>query len=942
MRAIPVDVGTAVGYLDLDISGFISGFKTAQQEAEQRSKSMSEQIGQGFTTAGKGLTTAGSSLTKTVTVPIMAAGAAAIKTTADFDSAMSKVSAISGATGDDFDALRDKAIEMGAKTKFSATESAEAFTYMAMAGWKTEEMLQGIDGIMALSAADGLDLATTSDIVTDALTAFGLQAGDAGHFADVLAQASRNANTNVAMMGESFKYVGPVAGSMGYSVEDVSVALGLMANSGIKASQAGTSLRQALSQMINPTDDAAELMDKYGLSLFDSEGNAKDLMSVMVDLRGTFGGVQLDVEKAAAAAEAGDEAWAEYASSLPISEQEKLQSLVEIFGVRSMPAMLAIINAGEDDFNNLAAAISNADGTAQQMADTMLNNLKGQITILKSNLETLAIQIGDILMPYISRFVSRLQDFVIWLQNLDEGTKQNIIRFALFAAAIGPILLVLGKLLTGVGNLFFAFNNIKKGITGLRTSLGLLKGAFGGISAPVIAIVAIIGVLIAAFKHLWDTNEEFRNKISGIWEGIKETFNNFCQGIVDRLNALGFQFQDITDVIKGVWEAFCSVLAPIFEGAFQAIGVIFETVLNVLLGIFDFWSAVFTGDWEGAWSAISGIFQSIWEGIVQLLTTILETIWNVIKTVWNGIKDDVTRIVNDIKTKVTNVFNNLRQWLSNTWNNVKTFTSNAWTNIRDKISTSIDTARQKVQSGIDTIKNKFTEGFNAARDTVSGVFDSIHSKISSIMEGARNIVTNAISAIRNAFNFSWSLPHLSLPHISISGRFSLSPPSVPHFSISWYAKAMRKGMILDRPTIFGFDPKSGQFMGAGEAGSETIVGTKSLMEMITDAVRSAIGNLEATIASYCASLGDMFLTSVQGIRAIVGQAYDLAIAQSERGSGSFDFNYDLLADKLVEILRKAPIKNDVKVEMRDGDVYLDNERVGRKVAPVVSRVVTTG
>lgn len=214
-----------------------------------------------------------------------------VKVGSDFEAAMSKVSAISGATGDDLQKLTDKAKEMGAKTKFSATESAQAFEYMAMAGWKTEDMLNGIEGIMNLAAASGEDLATTSDIVTDALTAMGLQASDSGHFADVLAAASSNSNTNVAMMGETFKYVAPVAGALGYNIEDLSQAIGLMANSGIKSTQAGTALRSILTRLAKPPKEAAAAMDKYDISMKNSNGSTKSLMEVMENMRDSLRGL---------------------------------------------------------------------------------------------------------------------------------------------------------------------------------------------------------------------------------------------------------------------------------------------------------------------------------------------------------------------------------------------------------------------------------------------------------------------------------------------------------------------------------------------------------------------------------------------------------------------------------------------------------------------------
>lgn len=303
----------------------------------------------------------------------------------DFESMMSQVKAISGATGQAFDDLTAKAQEMGATTKFTATESAEAFNYMAMAGWKPQQMIDGISGIMSLAAASGEDLGTTSDIVTDALTAFGLQAGDAGHFADVFAQASANANTNVSMLGESFKYVAPVAGAMNYSVEDTSLALGLMANASIKGSMAGTALKTSLANMAAPTDSMAAAMDKYGISLTDSEGNMKSLRGVIDNLRGSLGG---------------------------LSETEQTAAASTIFGKEAMAGMLAIINASEEDYNKLSTAIGNSKDAAEGMADTMLDNLKGSFTLMQSAIEGTENAFGKRLSPYLRGIAGGITDMM--------------------------------------------------------------------------------------------------------------------------------------------------------------------------------------------------------------------------------------------------------------------------------------------------------------------------------------------------------------------------------------------------------------------------------------------------------------------------------------------------------------------------------------------------
>lgn len=699
-----VDVGSAVGYLDLDISGFLAGLRSAQSEADSATKNIATKIGSNLQSAGKSITSAGKTLTTHVTVPIVGLGTAAVKTTSDFESAMSKVSAISGATGSDLDALNQKAQEMGAKTKFSATESAEAFTYMAMAGWKTEDMLQGIDGIMALAAADGLDLATTSDIVTDALTAFGLSADDSGHFADVLAAAASNANTNVSLLGESFKYAAPVAGALGYSAEDTAIALGLMANAGIKGSQGGTALRSSLSRLIKPTDDAAALMEQYGLSMTNTDGSMKSLGEVMEMLRTKMGG---------------------------LSEAEQAQAAATLFGQEAMSGMLAVINASDSDYEKLTSAIYGADGAAQQMADTMLDNLSGQLTLLKSALEGLAIQFGEILMPYIKQFVQWLQNLVQKLQEMTPEQKEQIVKWAAFAAAIGPVLLAVGKLVTGIGNVISVFGKLKTAIPAVKGALVAVKGAIAGISAPVVAVVAVIGTLVAAFATLWKINEEFRNKITAIWNQIKGTFDKLCQGIVDRLNKLGFDFENIGEVLKAIWKGFCDFLAPIFEGVFQNIANTFDTIVNVILGILDFFIAIFTGDWEGAWDAIKGIFESIWNGIVawfqnigNTLLGILDVIcgwfgttwdntWNSIKQffvdIWNSIVSFFTNIIDTIKTSVSNFVTTIISFFAQLPTNIANFITNAWNSVVTWATNMVNKAREMGQNFLNAVVEFFTD-----------------------------------------------------------------------------------------------------------------------------------------------------------------------------------------------------------------------------------------
>lgn len=364
--------------------------KQAHERASERSKeAWSKAFGTIKSIAGAAVKTTAAAITG-VSAALMGAGGYAVKVGSDFEAAMSKVEAISGATASQMEALTQKAKEMGASTKFSATESAEAFQYMAMAGWDSAQMIDGIGGIMNLAAADGLDLATTSDIVTDALTAFGLAAADSTHFADVLATASSSANTNVSMLGESFKYVAPIAGAMNYSVEDVSKALGLMANASVKGSMAGTSLKTALSNLASPTNKMREAMNQYGISLTDSKGNMKSLDEVMLNLRESLG---------------------------DLSEQEQTAAASTIFGKEAMAGMLAIINASEQDYKKLSEAIANADGTAQKMADTMNDNLQGKVTLAKSALEGLGIQFYETVQEDMKNAVEEGTSYIDQLSN---------------------------------------------------------------------------------------------------------------------------------------------------------------------------------------------------------------------------------------------------------------------------------------------------------------------------------------------------------------------------------------------------------------------------------------------------------------------------------------------------------------------------------------------
>lgn len=485
------------------LQGELKNTKQAIQENSNGFLKASEQFtkaGDKLQKAGGYISDAGGNLMK-ISAPMVAFSAYATKVTMDFEEGMAKVQAISGATAEDMVLLSDKAKEMGKTTKFSATESASALSYMAMAGWKTKDMLNGLPGIMDLAAASGEDLALTSDIVTDAMTAFGMSTEESSSFADVLASASNNANTNVAMLGESFKYVAPLAGSLGYNVQDTSIALGLMANSGIKASQAGTSLKTALVNMAKPTDNMKAVMDEYGLSLQNTDGTMKSLREVINMLRENMRGL--------------DEATLANASAT-------------LFGKESLAGMLAIINASETDYNKLTNAIDNSSGASKKMADIMNKTAKGQITLLKSNLESLGIQIGEKLLPHINDLVGKLSDLIDWFGSLDEDTQSAIVKFGLMTFATGGLLKVVGGLTTGIGSLSKGIGGALgwlgkmstttasvatatgelAGVTATATTgIGGLSGGLSVLSGIALPAIATIGALGLAFYGVHEWND---------------------------------------------------------------------------------------------------------------------------------------------------------------------------------------------------------------------------------------------------------------------------------------------------------------------------------------------------------------------------------------------------------------------------------------------------
>ena len=620
-----------------------------------------------------------------VTAGVAALGTAAVKTAADFDASMSKVAAVSGAAGEEFDALRDKAREMGSKTKFSATEAADAMNYMAMAGWKTEDMLNGVEGIMNLAAASGEELATTSDIVTDALTAFGMSAEESSRFADILAAASSNANTNVSMMGESFKYVAPVAGALGYSAEDISIALGLMANSGIKASMAGTTLRNLFQRMAKPTDEVEMAMDRLGIALYNDQGEMYSFREIMDQLRGSMQNINAPLEEYEAALDELDQQLEEGTLSQKKYDKaleelnletfgaegaEKARAAAMLGGARAMSGLLAIANATEEDYQKLTDAIDNSSqafaktekgiiplneameqgleiietyqGSAEAMAATMQDNLEGQITILKSQLQELAISLADMLMPTIRAIVGYIQNLVDWLNSLDDGTKQIIVTIALVLAAVGPVLIMIGKVVASVGSIMTTIPKIGAALTALMANPVALWIA--GITG---AIVGVIAIGVTLYKH-WD---EIKAKATELKEHLAEKFNNIKEVAAEKF---GEMKEKCTDAFNKIKESASEKWNATKEAIQKGVSAATDTVNEKLNNIKD--------AFERNGGGIKGLTAATWESIKSYYSLG----FSFLDKLTGG---KLSELVDKFKNKFADIINSAKTWGQDLINN---------------------------------------------------------------------------------------------------------------------------------------------------------------------------------------------------------------------------------------------------------------------------------
>nr|HRL57154.1 phage tail tape measure protein [Lachnospira sp.] len=594
--------------------------------------------------------------TAVVSTAIAGLGTAAVKTAADFEAQMSKVEALSGATGEQMQKLTESAREWGRNTKYSATEAGQAFEYMALAGWDTESMLYGIGGVLNLAAASAMDLGTASDIVTDYLTAFGLSAQDAGNFADKMAYAMSHSNTTTEMLGEAYKNCAATAHSLGYSMEETTAALMVMANSGVKGGEAGTALNAIMTRLATNTKNCGDELAKYGVNIYDAEGNMSSFSDILTGIRGVWNN---------------------------LTDEQQANLAKTIAGTNQYSALQTVMNGLTDEaaasgqsFNDYANALQDCSGTASEMAEDMQDNLQGQITELKSKLQDIGITIGNVLVPKLKEGADHISN----LANLSPKTQGTIIKLAGAAVAITPLLAIISKTIELTGKLSTGLGKVNEFMAGGSKAAGLLKNALTAATSPAgLAVIAIAGV-VTAIVLLWNKSEAFRDAVTDAFTQLKES-------ITEKVNALKEKFTEFKEHLNAVW-----------QGCKEAVSTAFETIKNVITVVIMAIAALF----EAAFTIITLPFQFIWQNCKDF---VIET--------WNNISEVVGNTVEKIRDFVLSKFEILKTGITVVFSAINTFFSEIWNKISETVSNTAEKIRDFVLSKFEILKAGITVVFSA-------------------------------------------------------------------------------------------------------------------------------------------------------------------------------------------------------------------------------------
>lgn len=510
-------------------------------------------------------------------------------------------------------------------------------------------------------------------------------------------------SANVSMMGETFKYCAPIAGALGFSVEDTAEAIGLMANAGIKSTQAGTSLRTIMTNLSGEVKICGENIGEVTVATTNADGSMRDLSDILADCRTAFSG---------------------------LSESEKAAAAESLVGKNAMSGFLALMNAGEGDIAKLSGAIDNCNGAAQSMADTMNNNLEGQLTILKSQLQELAISFGEILLPAVKKIVGWVQGFIDVLNSLPDGVKETIVTVALIAAALGPVLIIIGKIITAVGTIMTIVPKVVGVIKAVKTAFLALNATM--LANPIVLIIAAIVALVAAFIYLWNNCDEFRQFWIDLWESIKEI-------AVAVWEALKEFFAAAWEFIKTTAETVWNGLASFFTGLWEGIKNTFTIVVNAISNFLStMWNTIKSVA-ETIWNAISTFFTTIWNGIKTVVTTVVTAISTFLTTAWNTIKTVITTVLNAIKTVFSTVWNAIKNVITTVINGIKNTITTVWNGIKNTVATVVNVIKT-------TVSTAFSSMWNGIKNTISGIYNTI-----------KNGFTNAVNFIKNLASsaFSW-------------------------------------------------------------------------------------------------------------------------------------------------------------------------------------------
>lgn len=877
-----VDVGSATGYLDLDISGFLAGLQSAQSAADKQTKNMAQKIGNNMSGIGDKLSSVGSTLTKTVTVPLAGIGAAGLKTAMNFEKGMSEVKAISGATGKEFDALRDKAIDLGATTAFSAGEVASAMTEMAKAGWDTQLIIDNMGGVLDAAAASGEGLATVATIVADAMTGFGDETLTASRVADLLTQAANSGTIGITDLGESFKYIAPVAGSMGLSIEDVTTAIAAMSMAGIKGSQAGTSLRGMLTRLVKPTDDVAAAMKTLGIELTNSDGTFKSLDTIVSEMRGSFEG---------------------------LTDEQKTYYATVLAGQEGMSGLLSLLNLTQEEYDEIAASMYNAGGVAQETATIMQDNLQSKVEQLGGSLESLAIKLGDLVIPYVQQFVEWLTGLVDKFTALDPETQAFILKIAGIAAVVGPVILIVGSFVSVLGGIITAFGNIASKFGGAKSAVeavgdaagkaagGAGKGAasFGNLAGQGVKLVAAGAsflMVAAGVKMIADA----AISVSDAGPGAAAAFVLLAAGGVGLAAALVAVGGASTATAPGLL-ALGAAVALVTGGVallVAAIGEATSKVLNAFANVVE---------------SVGSAAQDAGEGFERLSNAVINLVNN---TGALDLASTLTAVAGGID-KINESAAGSAQASESVSSFAQAFTTAFSVKIKSAI-TDFNMNMNNANTKLTTIATQMSNSIKTMADNGKTNFAIFVNDVKSGVEEIKSSISDLESAFANAkleFN-----QHIKLPHFSMSGSFNAQTGSVPQVNVQWYKSAMLGGMILDAATIFGFDKRTGKFLGAGEAGSETVVGTKSLLKMIRASVAEAITPMieamfQMTKASY--ELG--YITNNTFARQ--SQAFEEIVRGRSSDVGGGD-TYNFYSPKAIDEIEAAKQMRATKRDLAEG------------------------